>query len=211
MRMVWNISTGQLGLAAWLHSLPGPAHMLISWIYETGKSPWFLSNNWKHQCYPHSSGTKSKKQQLQGGKLSLLKPGHLLTCGQKLICHLWSSLQWLSFAVIFTCALGTSEGNSACQMAHDYILHVTDRQNLETEKNPYFGPGLSSLLNWSCAWHKWWDLSAKAQPYIACSHLLFSGWKALWDSQRLQHASTQPCTPFWCTHHLKLLWQVMGK
>jgi len=30
MSMVWNISTGQLGLAAWLCSLPAPAHLLIS-------------------------------------------------------------------------------------------------------------------------------------------------------------------------------------
>ena len=28
--MVWHISTGQLGLAAWLCSLPAPAHLLIS-------------------------------------------------------------------------------------------------------------------------------------------------------------------------------------
>jgi len=35
----------------------------LSWIWETGKkSPWFHSNNWKHQCYQHSSRTKSKTQ-----------------------------------------------------------------------------------------------------------------------------------------------------
>jgi len=45
MSMVWNISFGQHGLAAWLCSLPAPAHLLISWIGETGKSPWFPSNN----------------------------------------------------------------------------------------------------------------------------------------------------------------------
>jgi len=28
--MVWNISVGQLGLAAWLCSCPAPAHLLIS-------------------------------------------------------------------------------------------------------------------------------------------------------------------------------------
>jgi len=28
--MVWNISIGQRGLAAWLCSLPAPAHLLIS-------------------------------------------------------------------------------------------------------------------------------------------------------------------------------------
>jgi len=27
---VWNICTGQLGVAAWLCSLPSPAHLLIS-------------------------------------------------------------------------------------------------------------------------------------------------------------------------------------
>jgi len=43
--MVRNISTGQLGLAVWLCSLTAPARLLISWIWETGKSPWFHSNN----------------------------------------------------------------------------------------------------------------------------------------------------------------------
>jgi len=45
MSMVWNNSTGQPGLAAWLCSLPAPAHLLISWTWETGRGPWFLSNN----------------------------------------------------------------------------------------------------------------------------------------------------------------------
>jgi len=67
MSMVWSISTGQLGLAAWLCSLPAPAHPLVSWTWETGRSPWFPIKNWKHQCYQHS--TKSKTQQLQRGKL----------------------------------------------------------------------------------------------------------------------------------------------
>jgi len=35
--MVWSISMGQLGLAAWLCSLPAPAHLLISWVWETGE------------------------------------------------------------------------------------------------------------------------------------------------------------------------------
>jgi len=43
--MVWNISIAQLGLAAWLCSLQAPAHLLSSWAWETGKSPWFLSNS----------------------------------------------------------------------------------------------------------------------------------------------------------------------
>jgi len=74
MSMVWNISIGQLGLAAWLCSLPAPAHLLSSWIWGTGKSPWFHSSNWKHQCYQHSSSTKSKTQQLLRGKLTLSQP-----------------------------------------------------------------------------------------------------------------------------------------
>ena len=37
-------------LAVCLCSLPAPAHLLTSWTWETGESPWFLSNNWKHQC-----------------------------------------------------------------------------------------------------------------------------------------------------------------
>jgi len=37
MSMVWNLSTGQLGLAAWLRSLPAPAHLLVSWTWETEK------------------------------------------------------------------------------------------------------------------------------------------------------------------------------
>jgi len=35
--MVWNICVGHPGLAAWLCSLPAPAHRLISWIWETGE------------------------------------------------------------------------------------------------------------------------------------------------------------------------------
>ena len=37
--MVWNISTVQLRLAAWLCSLPVLVHLLISKTWETGKSP----------------------------------------------------------------------------------------------------------------------------------------------------------------------------
>jgi len=65
-------------LAVWLCSLLPPAHLLISWIWETGRSPWFHSNYWKHQCYQHSSPTKCKAQQLLGGTStpSQPKPGH---------------------------------------------------------------------------------------------------------------------------------------
>jgi len=35
--VVWNISTGQPGLAAWLCSLPAPAHLLFSQTWETEK------------------------------------------------------------------------------------------------------------------------------------------------------------------------------
>jgi len=37
--MIWNISIGQPGLAAWLCSVPAPAPLLISRSWETGKSP----------------------------------------------------------------------------------------------------------------------------------------------------------------------------
>ena len=76
--MVQNISTGYLGLPAWPCSLPSPAHLLTGWIQETGKSPWFHSNDWKHPCYQRSSCPKSKTQQLLRGKLTLsqAKPGH---------------------------------------------------------------------------------------------------------------------------------------
>ena len=43
MFKVWNISIGQVGLAVWLCSLPASAQLLISWIWETGKSPWFIA------------------------------------------------------------------------------------------------------------------------------------------------------------------------
>ena len=71
----------QLGLAVCLCSLPAPADLLTSWTWETGKIPWFLSNNWKHQCYQHSFHAKSKTQQLLGGKLTLSqpKPGQFTT------------------------------------------------------------------------------------------------------------------------------------
>ena len=35
--VVCNISIGQLGLTAWLPSLPAPAHLLISCMWETRK------------------------------------------------------------------------------------------------------------------------------------------------------------------------------
>jgi len=44
--MVWNVSTGQLGLAAWLLSFPALLHLLISRTWKNSKkSPWFLSNS----------------------------------------------------------------------------------------------------------------------------------------------------------------------
>ena len=48
--VVRNISIGQLGLAAWLCSIPALVHLFVSWTWETERSPWFLRNNWKHQC-----------------------------------------------------------------------------------------------------------------------------------------------------------------
>jgi len=71
--MVWNTSIGQVGLATWLCSLPAPACLLSSWTWETSKSPWFHSNDWK-ECLQHSSSTKPKTQQLLGGKLTLSQP-----------------------------------------------------------------------------------------------------------------------------------------
>jgi len=35
--MVWNISVGQLGLAAWLCSLPALVHLLIIQTWESEK------------------------------------------------------------------------------------------------------------------------------------------------------------------------------
>jgi len=37
--MIWSISIGQLGLAAWLCLLPALVHLLISPAWQTGKSP----------------------------------------------------------------------------------------------------------------------------------------------------------------------------
>jgi len=45
MSTAWNTSTGQLGLAAWLCSLPALTHLLISQTREMEKRPRFLSNN----------------------------------------------------------------------------------------------------------------------------------------------------------------------
>ena len=66
-------------LSAWLCSLPAPAHLLVSWIWEIGEIPLFHNNNWKYQCDQHSSHTESKTQQLLGGTLTLSQPklGHL--------------------------------------------------------------------------------------------------------------------------------------
>ena len=83
MPMVWNISIAQLGLTAWLWSLPALARLLISWIWETGTSPWFLSNSWKLQCCQHSSHAKCNTEQLLGRKLILaqLKSGQYCIFG----------------------------------------------------------------------------------------------------------------------------------
>ena len=42
--MLWNTSIGWFALASWLCSLPAPAHLLISWTWETEESLCFLSN-----------------------------------------------------------------------------------------------------------------------------------------------------------------------
>jgi len=75
MPMVWNISVGQLGLAAWLCSLPAPAHQLISQTWETEKRSLISQQQLKTSVYyQHSSHTKSKTQQLLGRKLTLSQP-----------------------------------------------------------------------------------------------------------------------------------------
>ena len=80
LNWAWCLRYGIFPLAS-LGWLPGSAAsqlLHISWIWETEKSPWFRSNNRKHQCYQNSSGTKSRTQQLLRGKLTLSqpKPGH---------------------------------------------------------------------------------------------------------------------------------------
>ena len=79
--MVRDISTGQPGLPAWLCSVPAPAHLLISWTWETEKSPWFHSNAWKLPCYQHFPHTKPRPWQLLRGKLtpSQSKPGQTVS------------------------------------------------------------------------------------------------------------------------------------
>ena len=52
----WAICLAVLPPSSWT-----PARSLNA---RNWKSPWFLSSNWKHQCYQHSSHTKSKPQQL---------------------------------------------------------------------------------------------------------------------------------------------------
>jgi len=76
--MIWNISNDQLGLATWLRTSQVPHTCLLA---ENGKLQKDLfSNNYKCQHYQHYSHTKSKRQQLLGGELTLsqLKPGHPL-------------------------------------------------------------------------------------------------------------------------------------
>jgi len=71
---------GHLGLPAWLCSLPAPAHLLIRWIWETGKSPWFLRNNWKHRCIINILlilNPKHSNYWEENQFPSRLKPGHL--------------------------------------------------------------------------------------------------------------------------------------
>jgi len=72
--MVWNISIGQFGCLSGC----APSQLLHSCSlaeYEKPeKSPCFLSNNCKHQCYRRSSRTKSKTQRLLGRKLTLSQP-----------------------------------------------------------------------------------------------------------------------------------------
>jgi len=65
MPMVWIISIGQLGLAAWLRSLPAPAHLPISQTLETGEKSLISQQQLNTAVYyQYSAHTKSKTQQL---------------------------------------------------------------------------------------------------------------------------------------------------
>ena len=86
--MVWNISIAQLWLAAWLRSLPAPAHLLISQTWETEKKYLISQQQLKTSVYyQHSSCTRSKTQQALGRKLTppQLKPRQKNTL---FICYL---------------------------------------------------------------------------------------------------------------------------
>ena len=137
MSMLWNISTGQLGLAAWLCSRPAAAPLLVSWVRETRKSPWFHSNNWKHQCYQHSSLTKSKTLQLLGGKLTLSqpKPGQILT----LITDFFLKLLLLS----------TSHRNWSCE---DAEVCVAIRRLVEIKGGMFWQWGIKVLMCYNFMW-----------------------------------------------------------
>ena len=88
MPMVRNISVGQLGYL----SSYAPPHLLhtcsLAKHGKLEKGLDFLETT-ENQCYQHSSCTKSKTQQVLGGKLALsqLKPGH----------SLWEILMNMSF------------------------------------------------------------------------------------------------------------------
>ena len=88
-------------LSVRLCSRSAPAHLLVSWTWETGKSPGFHSNNWEHQCYQHSC-TKCRTQQLLGGKLTLSqpKPGQSPRGTPKVVSHL-QYCHWVGWMVFW--------------------------------------------------------------------------------------------------------------
>jgi len=65
MSMVWSTSTDQPGLAAWLCSLPAPAHLLINWEKSLISQEQLKTSVY----YQHSPHTESKTQQLLGKKI----------------------------------------------------------------------------------------------------------------------------------------------
>jgi len=74
--MVWNISLGQLGLAAWLCCLPALVHLIISPTQETEKRSLISLQQLKSSVYyQHSSHNKFKTQQLLGRKIIQAETG----------------------------------------------------------------------------------------------------------------------------------------
>ena len=92
----WRPWYGILLLAS-LGWLPGcaPSQLLHTCsLAECGgleESPWFHSNNWKHQCYQHSPHAESKTQQLLGGKLYPSRNQDTFYSAPSCCCYHWES------------------------------------------------------------------------------------------------------------------------
>ena len=105
--MVSSISVGQLGLAAWLCSLPASAHQPN--LGNCKKASISQQQLKPSVYYQHSSHTKSKTQEVLGRKLTLSqpKPGHSLTCTiiiwwLKSLVKLVQIEQWTSCTISYT-------------------------------------------------------------------------------------------------------------